>query len=444
MLVANGYMERLATEVEALAEEWLAFCARATTAEIEAAKKAISAISKRGSSDEIRDHDIHNLIANWTIKHVRQPVAGTTVKIDVDGLWKAIEAVLDDIIFHHGVDRAGTIYGFNKYEQLDPGWLQYIIGWLRHAPSFHNDCPPGQDGVCVSIADEVKIAVVGDWGTGTCYPTQTAGLVADAMQQAAPDFSIHLGDVYYAGKPEQQVQNFLDPWAKHGACGSKGSFTLNSNHDMYSGARGYVETTLKNPMFVLQKRQGHFVLENKHWVVVGLDTAWPANWDEQYMFGDLDECQLAFLIKYASKGKKLILLTHHQGLMEGSGKPNDPLHSKVLDAIEKAKYGDVPWYWYWGHIHAGYVHTDGAAPYRGRCAGHGAIPWGMARELEKLKAEPDPKVAWFEKEKNPIGRHQVMNGFAMLKLNGLRLTEQFIAQDSTVSWHASHGPDRAM
>lgn len=357
---------------------------------------------------------------------------------DIEALRKMIEGVLDDMVLHHGVDSAGTIFGFEDYENLDPGWLEYITGWLRHAPSLGRGTAPGQEGQHVQIPDDTRIAVVGDWGTGTRYSTQTAGCVAAAMKGCEPDYSIHLGDVYYAGKPDQQVKNFLDPW-RDGAQGSVGSFTLNSNHDMYAGAVGYNET-LSDPMFTLQNRQGHFVLENTNWVVVGLDTAWPASWDDQYMFGALDERQLDFLREQAATGKKLILLTHHQGLMQQSGLANQPLHDNVVAAVDQARYGSRPWYWYWGHIHAGYVHTPAAAPYLGRCNGHGAIPWGLARELEPLTKGSDAKVGWFEQTTNPVGHHRVMNGFAMLHLDDAVLTESFLDQDGNTSWTPQDAP----
>ena len=46
------------------------------------------------------------------------------------------------------------------------------------------------------IDDRVKISIAGDWGTGT----DEARIVAAAMENSDPDFTIHLGDVYYAGE----------------------------------------------------------------------------------------------------------------------------------------------------------------------------------------------------------------------------------------------------
>src|SRR5207253_2455371 len=90
--------------------------------------------------------------------------------------------------------------------------------------------------------DSLKIALIGDWGTGPWtdgtipYP---AVEVMNQVKQLTPDFTIHLGDVYYAGTAgfgsDEEVKNFVDLWVS----GTRGSFMLNSNHEMYSGAQGY-------------------------------------------------------------------------------------------------------------------------------------------------------------------------------------------------------------
>jgi hypothetical protein len=45
------------------------------------------------------------------------------------------------------------------------------------------------------IDDRAKISIAGDWGTGT----DEARIVAATMEKSDPDFTIHLGDVYYVG-----------------------------------------------------------------------------------------------------------------------------------------------------------------------------------------------------------------------------------------------------
>lgn len=146
------------------------------------------------------------------------------------------------------------------------------------------------------------------------------------------------------------------------------------------------------------------------------------------MDGDLDDDRLSFLAQQAASGKQLVLLTHHQGIAGPTAAPNDPLYAKVVDCVTDNRPVDTPWYWYWGHLRAGYVHSPDVAPFRGRCAGHGAIPWGRAWGLDGADG-----IEWFEEQPSTIGSHRIVNGFALLTLAGGELTEQFIDETGAVS-----------
>ena len=433
MLIPAGYLDELRAEVERLGVALSGFLERAPEHEIKAAENAFGPVSEH-TSDGGPEHAVHHLIAQWTFAQV-SATPGERPDIKIDHLWRAIEGFLKGVvgdILHHGVGPTGTIYGFEKYEVFDAEWIKFIIGWLEYSPSSGKIATLPKGGAVVSMPDDVTIAVVGDWGTGVDYPTQTAGHVASAIKGWTPDFSVHLGDVYYDGV--EQEQNFLDPWEE--AAGSTGSFTLNSNHDMYDGANGYLHTTLNDGrFFAKQDGKTYFALHNSSWVIVGLDTAGPASWEELYLHGNVDDDQLAFLADQARTDKRLIVLTHHQGINESTAEPNDPLHTKIVDCVEQNRPGSEPWFWYWGHIHAGYVHTDQAAPYRGRCAGHGAIPWGNARGLGD-----NPAIEWYEQTPSQIGHHRVTNGFALLTLSGDTLKEQFVDETGAVTYTlASNG-----
>src|SRR5258706_13696501 len=88
-----------------------------------------------------------------------------------------------------------------------------------------------------AIPSACKIGVAGDWGTGT----ESAYGVARELGSHAPDYTIHLGDVYYSGTSQEYQDYFLASWPR----GTKGTFALNANHEMYSGGNGYFETALK-------------------------------------------------------------------------------------------------------------------------------------------------------------------------------------------------------
>ena len=54
-------------------------------------------------------------------------------------------------------------------------------------------------------AREIRIALAGDWGTGTDEAAEVAALI----EAWRPHYSIHLGDVYYVGDPAEVGANFL-------------------------------------------------------------------------------------------------------------------------------------------------------------------------------------------------------------------------------------------
>jgi hypothetical protein len=160
-----------------------------------------------------------------------------------------------------------------------------------------------------------------------------------------PHLTIHLEDVYYAGTGDQEKHLLVDLWPK----GSLGALTLNSNHEMYSGAKPYFEEALGSSLFGIQQGRSFFALENDDWVIVGLDSAYYSDAEGLYMDGALfqdggPQLQLDFLKQQAAKSKKTIVLTHHNGLTE-DGSTTTNLWSQVMSASPD---GTAPAYWYWG------------------------------------------------------------------------------------------------
>ena len=54
-------------------------------------------------------------------------------------------------------------------------------------------------------AENVRLSVAGDWGTGT----NEAESVAIQIKKFDPHFTIHIGDVYYVGDPPSVNENCL-------------------------------------------------------------------------------------------------------------------------------------------------------------------------------------------------------------------------------------------
>jgi hypothetical protein len=120
-------------------------------------------------------------------------------------------------------------------------WIPQVAEyWFHKKHAFRDYTTHGKGTGIHPIDDRVKIAIAGDWGTGT----DEARMVAAAMENSHPDFTIHLGDVYYVGDGNEVRENFLgektSPYAPvKWPMGAKGSFALNGNHEMYADGNGY-------------------------------------------------------------------------------------------------------------------------------------------------------------------------------------------------------------
>lgn len=360
----------------------------------------------------------------------------------------------------------GDIYGFGKYEQLDPGWAWTLKNDLmNHLPKWMGNGYGRADFVTGNWAQpvtlqagsdkKVRIAIIGDWGSGKftldglANPNGPACAVMDTLGKLAtkPDYIIHLGDTYYAGtgsnrspKGEEtqcliDILNLYPELAKPGKC-----FTLNSNHEMYGGAYGYYGTALSHPLFSSQQGCSYFALEFGDWIIAGIDSAYfdPSN---LYMNGGLGDKaknpQYPFLKQIKDSGKKVILMSHHAGLSTDGGTPNANLWPDVTSVV-------TPDYWYWGHTHLGAVYNSKAysGSMKTRCIGHSAIPFAIPPGMEKCRQNVD----WYSN--TPLQEEQMLkallyssrratNGFAMLTLSKDGITEEVYDMDNTTPvWKA--------
>ena len=352
-------------------------------------------------------------------------LAHSALSNDSDGTLASLEA---GVVIDVGPD--GVIWGTGKYEELDPGWTEAFAVYLESLlPLVGGKHPFITAPQVIPVDDDLQIGLAGDWGTGDWRtaanpaPSTDVGKHIDILK---PHLTIHLGDVYYAGTSDQEQHLLVNVWPK----GSIGSLALNSNHEMYSGAKPYF-AAISNPPFAMQQGCSYFALENSNWVIVGLDSAYFSPESGLYMDGSLGPDggpQVQFLQQQAAKGKKIIVLTHHNGLTEdGSSATN--LWNQVMSAFPA---GTGPAYWYWGHVHAGVVYEPKSpGNVLCRCNGHGALPWGQASELAG-----NPNVLWYEKRlaNDPDIPQRVLNGFAMLYLNETNIQEVFYDENGGVAW----------
>jgi len=327
--------------------------------------------------------------------------------------------------------------------------------WVRHylAYVFHkkHPFPPHSASLNSAIYDlldedrneTVRIALAGDWGTGT----DEAAAVANQMMALKPHFTIHIGDVYYVGDPPEVNENCLgvrnpgnnyDPtlWPM----GSQGSFALNGNHEMYANGVGYFVSFLprlglcEGPGKMLGQQTSFFCLQNSHWRIIAIDTGYnsagvpilshiPLINRIPGVGGDcrLPDPLIDWLEKVIQAGQDshgLILLSHHQyhsGFQEDYRKPAQQLWTTGVRRNVL---------WFWGHEHrlAGYdlFGRDDLQCF-GRCVGHGGMPIDRGAPAHT----PNP-VFWDNRQaKNGYG----VNGHVNLLFDGPSLTAVYLDMD---------------
>lgn len=373
---------------------------------------------------------IDNKDFTWVAQYLQSKIPPSEIPQDVQ-----IKLMNRDGI----VAEDGTIFGFEQYEQLDPGWLFSLAGYIENildpgsvakfgTTPYEHDLVPGTDG-------KVQILVIGDWGTGHFDEAKGYDPAAEVMamvEKHQPDYLIHLGDVYYAGTdkrepPNEEHDNFLALWPE---MKPEHSFTLNSNHEMYGAAQGYFKVALgrehqgKPPVktpFSHQNGTSYFALTLGKTVIVGLDAAYHDT-SFMYMKGGLGDAvkhphQYDFL-KRVTKGMDRVILMSHQTGTDYTGEKANPLWDDVSNIV-------TPDYWYWGHEHLGVAYnakTVMGPKVKARCVGHSSIPFGEAWGLECADA-----VNWYEK--CPLNTDPdnifVRNGFMMLSIDEAGVDEFF-------------------
>ena len=116
------------------------------------------------------------------------------------------------------------------------------------------------------MANETTVALLSDWGTGR----NEARIVLRHALRDDPDHLIHLGDIYPMGTPSRARERFLDLFDNKPSV--KTLWALNGNHEMFAKGTGYQDVVL--PACERQEGASVFALENDHWRLIGLDTAY--------------------------------------------------------------------------------------------------------------------------------------------------------------------------
>lgn len=261
---------------------------------------------------------------------------------------------------------------FGEMSQTDGGWLACLAA--KAYRRFAKRRPfPNRAAAPRKIGSNARVYLVADWGSGISRATKIADRIRSMLEaeKVAEQHVIHLGDVYYSGWPEEYDDHFLRHWpVQPGREDRYGSWCLNANHDMFSGGHGYFDHLLKDSRFKAQEGTSFFSLENDHWQLLGLDSAWK----DEDLAGD--QVEWVSRRQDAHPDKKLILMTHHQPF---SAFESDCVNLQPLLRRNRVRA------WFWGHEHRFAMYKPREDLPYGRLIGHGGVPvWARP----KSKAVP--------------------------------------------------------
>ena len=270
------------------------------------------------------------------------------------------------------------------------------------------------------------------------------------MQNRDAEYTIHLGDVYYVGDEDEIRENCFGV-SEHGfdgvvwPHGSKGSFAMNGNHEMYANGGPYFQTFL--PTLGVPDGSGQvasfFCLETSKWRIIAIDTGYnsvgvpilsqiPVLNHVPFIGGDchLEPKLMNWLrtvVKPNQNPKATLLLSHHQYFTAFNGQQSYTKPAKQL--MEFFKNQEV--LWIWGHEHRlaiydKFAQSGGFTAY-GRCVGHSGMPADVSGPDQKAP------LRFYDARTHqlPDGSTVGENGYVLLTITGETLTLDYRDTDDT-------------
>lgn len=320
----------------------------------------------------------------------------------------------------------------------------WILSYLKFAltpkfkfPDYTGKQRNGIYPMATSGSGTVTLAIAGDWATGTHESAEIARL----MKAKDPDWTIHLGDVYYVGDESEVQQNCLGA-SENGFTGVKwphgreGSFALNGNHEMYANGTPYFTTFLKT-LGPHGDSEGQlasfFCLESDHWRIIAIDTGYnsvgipilsqiPGLKNIPAIGGDchLEDKLLAWLrdvVKPHESEKATLLLSHNQYFSAFEQQYTKP--AKQMADLFKGR--EIVWIW--GHEHRLAIYDkftpDQSITAYGRCLGHGGMPTDVGKP-DKTKAP----LQFYDTRTHQLANGAAVgeNGYLLVTIKGETLT----------------------
>lgn len=336
----------------------------------------------------------------------------------------AADTVVTDLSIKGGFSSQGSGRRIlDQFSITDIRWVSSLVAeGIRFFRGKHvfNEKP----ATPVTIGESARVLLVGDWGTGLPRAKKVSAQMRKVLDKGKGEgreqHVIHLGDVYYSGWKDEYLERFLAPdcWPVQPAeADSITSWSLNGNHDMYSGGHAYYDVLLTDPRFERQERSSYFSLSNNHWDILGLDTSW-----EDEALSDPQAAWVATTIGQSQR--KTMLLTHHQIFSAyDSACPN--VEKKLHDVLAAQRVRA----WFWGHEHRCMLFNPHQNVEYARCLGHGGVPVYMTHD------ENDPYPVPGAYEYRAFIRRALESwalfGFAVLEFDGPKIAVRYIDENGT-------------
>src|SRR6185312_1595561 len=210
-----------------------------------------------------------------------------------------------------------------KFGSQDPAWAEAVTEYVeffgpfgtRKVPRY---IPPNASMQPLPMPATATVALIADWGTGTAAAIK----LLQGVAQLRPDILIHLGDIYYAGTPDECEANFrtiIDRvFQRTGADTDIPVFNMPGNHDMYCGGEGFYGLLEKlNPPAMRQPASFFCLRDNaqQRWQFVAMDTGLhdynPLSVTDTVTYLEQPE-EVWLTAQIQNFPGKTILLSHHQ------------------------------------------------------------------------------------------------------------------------------------
>jgi hypothetical protein len=307
-----------------------------------------------------------------------------------------------------------------KFEPTDVRWVSAATAMAlrafrgKHAFNSNPSSPEPR-----KIGNRARLIVVGDWGSGLPRAQALSGWMRreldDGVRENLEQHVIHLGDVYYAGWDREYRNRFLNYWpVKDSEKDKISSWTLNGNHDMYSGGFSYYTVGLEDARFkAWHNGSSFFSCANDNWILFGLDTAYD-DFDLRAPQSGWVKAQIA---EY--QAQKVLLFSHHQ-LFSAYEPVSAKLQEKIAPVLGTGRITS----WFWGHEHRCVLYNPNDEVQYARCIGHGGVPVYM------FHGEQDqyPLPAKYEYRRYIDGglEHWAIFGFAVLDFEGKVINVKYV------------------